>query len=85
MTVTTAAIYISNNRLQISGIVNVQYIIMAKKLFVALRSILTVQVQSVVREEPESEGLSSGRNSPVSGITESYLLFWKRDQILSKF
>jgi len=49
---------------------------MAKKLFLNReRAIPTAQVSFVSREEPESEVLFSGGNSPVSGITERVLVF----------
>jgi len=53
-----------------------QNIIMAKKLFLNREQVIpTAQVPSVSREEPESEVLSSGRNSPVSGITAKLPFF----------
>ena len=46
-------------------------IIMAKKLFLNTERVIpNAHVHSVSREEPEPDVASSGRNSPVSGITE---------------
>ena len=46
----------------------------------------TAEAPSVSREEPESEVATSGRNSPVAGITEQlpFFYFGSDEQIFSK-
>ena len=61
---------------------------MAKKLFLNRERVIpTAQVPSVSREEPESEVLLSGGNSPVSGITERlpFFILSETSKSFSKF
>ena len=61
---------------------------MAKNLFLKReRPITTAQVFSISREEPESEVLFSGGNSPVSEITERlpFSILSETSKLFSKF